>query len=658
MTGRLGTYTGIHSPVSLLTARELVTAGPRQITREYDGNTADIVKSVLAVFESGRDQIAPLANALRGGNRSATIANVYAFVRTQIQYVLDTQKQQDVKTPARVVLDGYADCKGLSILTNALLAQLGIPCAFRFVAYGPGEFTHVYSLAGKTVLDTCLSEVGKEAAHHHSKDYMVGTSIRHISGIGNAEQEYGAVAGADDGTALGLHGSESDTEFELKLHREGLLLERKIAAAVCGVGGVGAYDEMISDYTRAIAAVSAGDGDALDGIADGVGRRYERFLAQRAGKPKPKAYHRWMRRKRRFGHVINGPEGETVEVSGIGRRKRRFGFFKKLANKVKNVAKGAARLAKKVGKGYLKVLKKVGKFALKAVTFPQRMFVKGLAEVILPKIAAMFLYLFIKNPTTIASLPPKVAKKRRKSEKFAKFMINTIGMKEKHFMKIIRNGIIRRYRVTPEVLLSRTVKGAISGIGLVGQVGGLYGIGEPVTIIITVVSLIQKLSKLFGKKPAEDETPGEGDLPDKSDFETGETESGRLINAEMETQPVTTRGEEPASPADHATEQAHQDRTLQRVKRQRESTPVDAPVPDDESESGGETPDGGDGGDGGGGFKRADAEGDAEADDENPEGGTRSRDGESPTGGGNSKMLLYGGAALAAMLLLGGKKGR
>jgi hypothetical protein len=472
MTTRTARYSGPASPVSLAEARKLVPVGPRRMLMKYDGETPDIVKSVLAVYNRFNRQAAPVAGRLRGANALATIQNVFAFVGGQIDYRLDPPRVQWIKTPGAIIREGFADCKGLSILTASLLAALGIPAAFRFAAYAPGAFTHVYVLAypyGSTtplVVDTCLPRLGEEKAPDHKQDFLMSTSIQVIAGLGaDTRAEYGDIAGLNDGTSLGLHGHETDAEFDLKLARESRMLDRRAVASVAGIGQAAHYDSDIAALNDGIAAASLGDWDKVEGIGSAIGRK--------KGKKK------------------------------LGK------FLKKVANKAKKAAKGGLKVAKKVGKGYLKVAKKVGKFALKAVTAPQRLLVKGIAEVILPKVAPFFIYLFIKNPATLAALPAKVARKRKKAERFAKFMTNVIGMKESHFMKIISNGIKRKYKASPEVVLARTVKGPISGIAGC-EVDGLYGIGEPVTIILMIVSLIGKLSKLFGKHPSAEETPTTG----------------------------------------------------------------------------------------------------------------------------------------------------
>ncbi len=119
---------------------------------------------------------------------------------------------------------------------------------------------------------------------------------------------------------------------------------------------------------------------------------------------------------------------------------------------------GAGKLLQKIGKGIKKGVKAVTKVA----TLPVRMLAKGAMEIYLPKAAPAFLYLFAEENI----LPDKMRIKRKKSEKFKNFVVKKIGMKDKHFMAIIRNNLTKRYGQSPESYLAARLKqAAVKGIG-------------------------------------------------------------------------------------------------------------------------------------------------------------------------------------------------
>lgn len=69
---------------------------------------------------------------------------LHAFVRDQIQYVLDPVDVEMVQTPM-VTLDTRAgDCDDKSVLLAALLGAIGHPSRYRAIGFEPGIFCHVY----------------------------------------------------------------------------------------------------------------------------------------------------------------------------------------------------------------------------------------------------------------------------------------------------------------------------------------------------------------------------------------------------------------------------------------------------------------------------------------------------------------------------------
>ncbi|MEO6539656.1 MAG: hypothetical protein ABIN74_01650, partial [Ferruginibacter sp.] len=120
--------------------------------------------------------------------------------------------------------------------------------------------------------------------------------------------------------------------------------------------------------------------------------------------------------------------------------------------------KGAGKFFQKVGKGLKKGLKAV----VKVASAPARLAMKGAMEIYLPKSAYFFLYLFADAPD---KLPDVMKAKRTKAEKFKKFVVQGMGMKEKHFMGIIRNALTKKLGKSPESYLADALKARVSGIG-------------------------------------------------------------------------------------------------------------------------------------------------------------------------------------------------
>lgn len=182
---------------------------------------------------------------------------------------------------------------------------------------------------------------------------------------------------------------------------------------------------------------------------------------------------------------------------------------------------------KKIGQG----IKKVAKAVTKVVTAPVRLAVKGLLEIYLPKAAPMFLYLFAEE----SILPDKMKAKRKKADKFKKFIVDKIGMKDAHFMGIIRNALTKHYKMAPETYLANAIKNAaIKGIGNPNAAKRRVNMqrvsGDQVGIVAAAVGVIFSaikwiISKLGGKKAGVDLS--EKDIPDV------EADAANAINVEL-----------------------------------------------------------------------------------------------------------------------------
>jgi hypothetical protein len=151
-------------------------------------------------------------------------------------------------------------------------------------------------------------------------------------------------------------------------------------------------------------------------------------------------------------------DGEKIGEVGdylIGKNKTKAGnFLKKAGEKIKKGTKAFT----------------------KVVTAPLRLATKGVLEIYLPKAAYFFLYLFVAENT----LPDKMKAQRAKATKIKNFIVTKIGMKEPHFMSIVRNSLTKKFGTSPESWLATKIKSTavIAGmdyenyIGAIGKGGG------------------------------------------------------------------------------------------------------------------------------------------------------------------------------------------
>lgn len=177
--------------VSVCDPANIVKPSPQtELIRHRDGDTTDIIEAILYMDANGRDWIKDGVECLRGSTDNETLKNVWAFVRQNLKYKADKPGHERVKSPGALYASGYGDCKSFSIAEGAILKALGYPYRYRFTAYEPGDFTHVYVIAttpeGKDViLDAVHDQFNAEAKYYRKKDIY---PTKPINGISNQQE--------------------------------------------------------------------------------------------------------------------------------------------------------------------------------------------------------------------------------------------------------------------------------------------------------------------------------------------------------------------------------------------------------------------------------------------------------------------------------------
>lgn len=124
------------------------------------GINQDVIESELACYEDWKEQPRELVANLHGTVDERCEA-VFSYLVEHVEYKLDDPGCQYIKSPARLLKDGYGDCKSLTMFINCCLHCMGIEHIFRFVNYDGGrQYTHVYPVAidergNEIMLDAC-----------------------------------------------------------------------------------------------------------------------------------------------------------------------------------------------------------------------------------------------------------------------------------------------------------------------------------------------------------------------------------------------------------------------------------------------------------------------------------------------------------------------
>lgn len=172
----------------------IIKASPRwEITRHQDGDTADIIDTIMYADKRSAGFVLPGVQCLQADTEYKTLRNVWAFIKYNLKYRADKRGHERIKSPGALFDSGVGDCKSYSIATGAILRALGIPYRYRFAAYDRGEYSHVYVVAdgvdGDVVLDSVYEHFDAEHPYNHIKDIRPATSPA-VNGIGAATVDF------------------------------------------------------------------------------------------------------------------------------------------------------------------------------------------------------------------------------------------------------------------------------------------------------------------------------------------------------------------------------------------------------------------------------------------------------------------------------------
>ena len=152
-----------------------------------DGYNHDIVEAEKQCYEwfkeQPKDHVAEVA-ASGASVRDKCLA-VFKHLVAHVQYQLDPDGKQLIKSPARLLADGCGDCKSLTMYINYCLYCLGIRHKFRFVNFDGGDqYTHVYAVAlderdNEIILDACEKDDQGYTLFDYARPYKVKLDVNY-----------------------------------------------------------------------------------------------------------------------------------------------------------------------------------------------------------------------------------------------------------------------------------------------------------------------------------------------------------------------------------------------------------------------------------------------------------------------------------------------
>ncbi|MBN2814850.1 MAG: transglutaminase domain-containing protein [Bacteroidales bacterium] len=536
---------------------------------KVDYDTSDIIELLIASHKKCLGDTAELARSIKATGTEDYIRKLYNLVKQNVTYKLDPPEAQFVKSPAQVWRDKFSDCKSYSLFIATTLHNAGIPFKYRFVSFSKSRVpTHVYVIvpkqgSGYITLDAVMPGYNQEKPFTFKKDIDM-KGLYYVSGIGAAGKR--RVPSLEQRARLKKRtkktgrprrlrraipvkfdlkgrnpGNMTQGEMDLLIARDRMTTCKSIAENIRGIGSVigekyqDSIDmiddalEVVNDHKMGFIGAVEMEEELAD-IADdavsgeyslhkrmaGIGDLQEREQIRIGAKSSKKAKRKAKRKEKK---------AKKKEIKKTLKGKEKKKAMKELR---KSYGTKTGKFLRKVAKTAVKVTKAVTKVA----TLPQRMIIKGILEIQLPKAAPFFLYLFINDKALIEKMPTKARNKRKKAEKIADFIVEGIGMKRNHLMGIFRNGIMKKYGKSPEDVIAEQMKGKVSGVGYVQIIGAVVGV---------VVKLIKAIAKLFKGKKGKVPSVSKDDAPDPTDWGESTAAAVTAMASAIKSQPENTQ---------------------------------------------------------------------------------------------------------------------
>jgi hypothetical protein len=171
-----------------------------------DADLDDTMKKIGEMLPKYHNQAYKIAQKLKeesGRDVYNLCKKIWEFIYTHIQYRLDDENTEQLRTPNRIWADRIkgVDCDDYSILISSILICLGVPHKLRLAEYeNKGYYQHIYVVvphAGKEIIMDCVKDrFNQEHAYTHIKDTKIKIDynmdlyeLHGFQGLGSTKKE-------------------------------------------------------------------------------------------------------------------------------------------------------------------------------------------------------------------------------------------------------------------------------------------------------------------------------------------------------------------------------------------------------------------------------------------------------------------------------------
>lgn len=151
------------------------------------GVNKDIVACWQKCYEMFKDQPKDLvADIQYRGTIDDKCQAIFGYMVSNTYYRLDTDGEQKIKSPARLLADRCGDCKSYTMFLACCLHCLHIPHKVRFVNFdGGNQYTHVYCVAideqgREIIMDACELDQDQIPLYDYARPYNKKKDIYYV----------------------------------------------------------------------------------------------------------------------------------------------------------------------------------------------------------------------------------------------------------------------------------------------------------------------------------------------------------------------------------------------------------------------------------------------------------------------------------------------
>lgn len=152
-------------------------------------DNADIRRAIIQAVPKANQQVTKFAKHFGRNSQRETCKAIFDFLKNEIKYVADGSEQV-IKLPSALLSTKVGDCKSYSLLTSAILTNLGIPHHFVLTSYnGDPTPSHIYVATDDgCIIDAVWGIFDSEKKPFYKYEVKPNgqMKVKTLSGVGNA----------------------------------------------------------------------------------------------------------------------------------------------------------------------------------------------------------------------------------------------------------------------------------------------------------------------------------------------------------------------------------------------------------------------------------------------------------------------------------------